>query len=319
MHTRPGRAAVANHRSTPVPADLWRRPLQTIRPQDVTGTYAHPRPEIARLSHMGLLHRVARGYYVVVPPEHVGRAWLPSLEAAAAGIASSIYGADNAILMGVSAARVWGAVPRALATAVVAVPQQHRPITLSDRPAVIRFVRRDTDALDAERVETPLGPALATSVEQTVLDLAKRPKLGNAEADVSAAVATLYARSDHDRLAQLAATQRLDAALRRAETWGDTGTSDRWPTQRGHRSGGSRQPARARSSTRRGSSSRRGTQSRQIGVGTGSERYREYLCRQTRLGTRLVGEDPTALIARPGSLADRAPCCRTALSGRATG
>lgn len=58
----------------------------------------------------------------------MGRLWLPSLEGAAAGIASTIYGADNAILMGVSAARVLGVIPRALATAVVAVPKQHRSI-----------------------------------------------------------------------------------------------------------------------------------------------------------------------------------------------
>ncbi|ORM38060.1 hypothetical protein BFL43_01620 [Williamsia sp. 1135] len=193
--------------------------MRTIRPQDAAKTYAHPRPELARLVDRGVVHRTARGYYVAVPPEHQGRTWLPELEAVAAGIASAIYGPDNAILMGVSAARVLGALPRALATAVVAVPKQHRPIELTDRAASVRFVKRDTNALDAERTTTPLGPALVTSPEQTILDLARRPALGDVEVDVHAAVAALYPRADHDRLAKLARSQRLVAALRRAERW----------------------------------------------------------------------------------------------------
>ncbi|MEU4314361.1 type IV toxin-antitoxin system AbiEi family antitoxin [Nocardia sp. NPDC024068] len=206
-------------RGTPIPADLARSALRTLRPQDAAHVYAHPRPELARLADRGVLHRAAHGYYIVVPQEQVGRPWLPGLEALAAGIASAIYGADCAVVMGVSAARLLGAIPRALATAVVAVPGQHRSIALSDRPATIRFVRRDTEKLDAERVETPLGPALATTPEQTVLDLARRPDLGNAQTDVPTAVAVLYRRSDPARLVELAESQRLVAALRRAEVW----------------------------------------------------------------------------------------------------
>ncbi|MFE3542458.1 type IV toxin-antitoxin system AbiEi family antitoxin [Nocardia sp. NPDC059177] len=210
---------MAEHRGTALPAELWRVPLRTLRPQDLAEIYAQPRPEIARLVDRGVLHRVAHGYYIIVPPDRVGRTWLPGLEAAAAGIATSIFGPDHAILMGISAARVLGAVPRALATVVIAVPGQHRPIALADRPARVRFVRRDTEVLDAERVETPLGPVLVTTPEQTVLDLARRPQLGNAESEVRQAIETLYRRSDPARLAQLAADQRLRAALRRAEGW----------------------------------------------------------------------------------------------------
>lgn len=206
-------------RGTPLPAELARFPLRTLRPQDAAHLYAHPRPELSRLADRGALHRVAPGYYIVVPQEYVGRSWLPGLEAAAAGIASAIYGADRAVVMGVSAARLLGALPRALATAVVAVPRQHRAIALSDRPATVRFVQRDTEVLDAERVETPLGPVLLTTPEQTVLDLARRPLLGNAETDVPAAITALYRRSDPVRLAALAEPQRLGAALRRAESW----------------------------------------------------------------------------------------------------
>ncbi|MGW5314681.1 type IV toxin-antitoxin system AbiEi family antitoxin domain-containing protein [Nocardia thailandica] len=210
---------MAEYRSTVLPGELWRAPLRTLRPQDLADIYAQPRPEIARLVDRGVLHRVAHGYYVIVAPDQVGRTWLPALEAVAAGIAASIYGPDHAIVMGISAARVLGAVPRALATAIVAVPRQHRPIALTDRSARVRFVRRDTDTLDAERVETSLGPALVTTPEQTVLDLARRPELGNAEAEVRPAIETLYRRSDPVRLAQLATDQRLGAALRRVQSW----------------------------------------------------------------------------------------------------
>lgn len=203
----------------PLPAELARVALRTLRPKDADGVYAHPRPELARLADRGVLHRVARGYYIVVPQEHVGRVWIPDLEAAAAGIASAIYGADHAVVMGVSAARLLGAIPRALAVAAVAVPGQHKPIPLLDRPATVLFVRRDADALDAERVETSLGPTLVTTPEQTVLDLSRRPLLGNAETEIAGAIAALYRRSDRDRLEELAREQRMVASLRRAEIW----------------------------------------------------------------------------------------------------
>lgn len=205
--------------STAVPHRLAARPLKTFRPAQAREVYAHPGPEIARLTERGLLHRLADGYYVVVPQNMVRRSWMPGLEIAAAGIASAIYGPDSIVAMGVSAARLHGAIPRALATAIVAVPQQHRPIALSDRAATVQFVKRDTQSLDAERYETVLGPTLVTTPEQTILDLAHRPGLGNAETDIPSAVVALYERSDKDLLHTLATEQRRLASLRRAETW----------------------------------------------------------------------------------------------------
>ena len=84
---------------------------------------------------------------------------------------------------------------------------------------MVTFVKRDTDSLDAELIETSLGAALVTTPEQTLLDLARRPGLGDAETDVPEAVAALYRSSDRGRLAQLAGEQRLGAALGRAEKW----------------------------------------------------------------------------------------------------
>jgi predicted transcriptional regulator of viral defense system len=210
---------MARKHSTAVPASLAARPLRTFRTGQANSTYTHPGPEIARLHEHGLLHRLADGYYAVVPQEMLGRKWIPNLESAAAGIATAINGFDNVVVMGISAARLHGAIPRALATAIVAVPRQHRPIALSDRPAVVRFVKRDTSALDAERIGTELGPVLVTTPEQTVLDLAHRPTLGDNAADVPTAVAALYVRSDKQRLQRLATEQRRLASLRRAEEW----------------------------------------------------------------------------------------------------
>ena len=205
--------------STPLPMDLARRPLRTIRPTDADNVYAHPRAQLRRLAEGGVLHRLADGYYVVVPQEEVGGPWLPGLEAAAAGVGAAIYGPDATVLMGVSAARMYGSIPRALSAAVVGVPTQHRPISLSDRTALVRFVKRDIGTLDAERINTELGPALVTTPEQTILDLAHRPELGDSASDVPTAVAALYARCDHPRLMALATRQRRLASLRRAEEW----------------------------------------------------------------------------------------------------
>lgn len=210
---------MASRHSTPIPSELAGYPLRTLRTRDAAVSYAHPRAEVARLAKRGLLHRVANGYYVVVPADMVGRDWIPNLEAAAAGIASATCGASNAVVMGISAARLHGAIPRALATAVVAIPKQHRPISLTDRTATIHFVKRSTSDLDAERIDTPLGPALVTSPEQTILDLAHRPRLGDAEVEIPSAVAALHRNSDDERLRTLAVEQRLMAALRRASMW----------------------------------------------------------------------------------------------------
>jgi hypothetical protein len=63
---------------------------------------------------------------------------------------------------------------------------------------------------------------LVTTPEQTVLDLAHRPELGDVAVDVRSAVAALYARSDLKRIAALASDQRRMASLSRAEAWART-------------------------------------------------------------------------------------------------
>jgi transcriptional regulator with AbiEi antitoxin domain of type IV toxin-antitoxin system len=190
--------------------------MRTFRAADAAVVYAHPAPQLRRLEQLGVLHRLAHGYYTVVPQDQIGTNWMPTLEGAAAGIAAARFHPDRAPLMGVSAARLHGALPRALAVAIVAAPAQHDPITLLDRPASVRFVKRDMTRVDVETVPTELGRALVTSIEQTVLDLARRPALNVAEDQIPDALRALLPRCEPEVLDELARRQRLRSALARA-------------------------------------------------------------------------------------------------------
>lgn len=202
--------------ATAVPTVLAARDVRVLRPIDAALVYAHPRAEVARLSRRSVLLKLATGYYAVVPPANVGdQAWRPSLEAAAWGIAAADYGTDAVALMGLSAARVHGAVPRALAVAVVAVPKQRPRLTLEGYAAEAAFVKRVASRLDLERHQLELGDAYVTTIEQTVLDLASRPQLGDVPEEAAAAARALLLRADRELLRDLAVAQRRQASLRR--------------------------------------------------------------------------------------------------------
>ncbi|HWM73707.1 MAG TPA: type IV toxin-antitoxin system AbiEi family antitoxin domain-containing protein, partial [Nocardioides sp.] len=55
-------------RASGLPAQLARRPFGVLRPVDAVGVYANPSKDLARLADRGLLHKLATGYYAVVPP-----------------------------------------------------------------------------------------------------------------------------------------------------------------------------------------------------------------------------------------------------------
>jgi hypothetical protein len=172
---------------------------------------------LMRLTNAGLLHRLADGFYVVVPHELAGNTqWVPTIEAAAAGIATAEFGPGHAALMGLTAARLHGVLPRALAVATVAAPRRRRNIVLRDRQGGIRFRPRDVTGLDLEMMHTELGPTLVTTPEQTVLDLAHRPADSADRAEADAAVRLLLPRCDKATLDHLASEQHLRPALRRA-------------------------------------------------------------------------------------------------------
>lgn len=205
---------MATTRRTGIPAELAQAPLRTVRARDVT-VYAHARPQLARLEQAGLLHRLATGYFAVVPQERVGAAWMPTLEGAAAGVSAADFGARGFALMGISAARLHHVMPRAVAVAVVAAPRRRRAVELADRVAVVRFLVRDLDVMQLEVMETDLGRCLVTTPEQTLLDLAHRPDEDALAEDVDTALSALAPRCDAEVLAEIAGRQRLGRALGR--------------------------------------------------------------------------------------------------------
>jgi predicted transcriptional regulator of viral defense system len=175
--------------------------------------YEHPRAEFARLARLGVLRRLATGYYALVPQERLGDGrWTPGIEAVALGVAQADYDAPSVALMGVSAARHHGATPRAMAVGVVAVPKQ-RPV-LQSAVGPVLFVKRDVGRLDLERIDTQLASGWVTTVEQTLLDLAARPELGGLSvSEVDSAIGALATRADWDLVRQLAREQHKPSAL----------------------------------------------------------------------------------------------------------
>jgi hypothetical protein len=193
-----------------------RAPLRTVRAAALADVYANPHKEARELVRRGVLHRLAHGFYCEVPAGSDPAIWKPSLEAAGAAVATAAYGDRVPVLMGLSAARLHRALPRAIGQAFVAVPTQRRPIHLADRDATVTFVTRDVGRLDAELTATDLGQALVTTPEQTVLDLARRDPAGT-DLDARQAIEALLGTLDDDLLAQLAADQRMGATLRRVK------------------------------------------------------------------------------------------------------
>ncbi len=202
--------------SVSVPPTLARRPNKVMRPRDIETIYAHPRAELARLARSGVVRRLAPGYYALLPQERLGDLrWRPELDAAALGVAQTDYGADAVALMGVSAARYHGAIPRAIVTAVVAVPKQ-RPALISDGGRMI-FVKRDVGRLDIEHIDTQLVSGWVTTIEQTLLDLADRPELGGLSGqDARRALSELGARAVWSIVGQLATAQHKPSAFKAA-------------------------------------------------------------------------------------------------------
>ena len=193
---------------------IARAPMRTVRAADLDDVYAYPGSQLAILERRGVIRRLAHGFYCAVPPEHVGAAWLPTIEAATAAVATSMYGEGVPVLTGLTAARVHRALPRAIGVGYVAVPSQRRPLRLAGRDGEIRFVRRAAHELDAVAVMTELGRALVTTPEQTVLDLARLDPRRQ-DPDAQEAIGTLWPRSDQDRLHDIAERQRMKATYAR--------------------------------------------------------------------------------------------------------
>jgi hypothetical protein len=195
-------------------ARLARAENRVLRPRDFRDVYTDPWGEFTRLAKTGALAKLAHGYYALIPEERRGEYWQPEIEGLALGIAVSDYGRDDVALMGPTAGRLLGAIPRALATATVAVPRQ-RP-ALMTAAGRVQFVMRNVERLDTQRVATEITEGWVTTPEQTVLDLADRPDLGGiAPATAEEAIHALAGRCDPQLVERLARDQRKRAAWQR--------------------------------------------------------------------------------------------------------
>ncbi|MEA5153610.1 type IV toxin-antitoxin system AbiEi family antitoxin [Raineyella sp.] len=202
--------------TTGLPVQITRAPLRTVRPVMLRRLYANPEKELVRMRKRGRLVRIASGTYTAKPDTvATDTAWFPNFEEAAIAYATGQYGPRVPILFGIGAARFHHAIPRALGVTVIAVPEQHRPVTLTNGGRVV-FTCTDTSMLDARLETGGLGKFMVTTPEQTFVDLLARPELGGLPAEAHAAAAALASRIDPDRARRIAAL-RPAAVQRRVQ------------------------------------------------------------------------------------------------------
>lgn len=139
---------------------------------------------------------------------------MPELEAVALGAGVGRGGGSGGV-DGVERGAGPRRFPRAVGVAVLAMAR-HRPVLqLTDRDAVVLFVRRNLVGLDLQRHQTEPGEGWVTSIEQTVVDLAARPDLGAMPQAALAAVAALVPRADPELLEELVAGHHRRPSVRR--------------------------------------------------------------------------------------------------------
>lgn len=195
-----------------VPATITDAPLRTVRPVMLRGLYANPEKELVRMRDAGTLVQIARGTYTAKPDTVApGELWAPPVEEAAMAYATAAYGDRVPVLAGVGAARWWHAIPRAVAVTVVAVPEQHRPVTLTTGGTVV-FTVRQAGTLATVAVPGTLGTFLVTTAEQTLIDLVTRRNLGGIPDEATDAARVLAPRIDTTRLRELLDTGPMTAA-----------------------------------------------------------------------------------------------------------
>lgn len=194
--------------------ELARTENRVVRPRDFRDLYTEPGVEFARLADEHVLARMAHGYYALVPEERRLDYWKPTIEGVALGVAVADYGRETVALMGITAARLLGVVPRALAAAVVTIPKARTKLTTT--VGTVEFVTRKIAGLEIQRVETDVTAGWVTTPEQTMLDLAVRPPRGGVTPrTVTDALRALGPRCDLELVARLATLQHKPAGWRR--------------------------------------------------------------------------------------------------------
>lgn len=198
-------------------------PLRTVRPVMLEHLYANPRKELVRMRDSGRLVQIAPGTYTAKPDTiPLDRAWRPAFEEAAMAYATAQYADRVPVLYGLGAARFHRAIPRAIGVTVIAVPEQHRPVALTDGGRVV-FTTTDVDRLNARLEHGSLGDFLVTTPEQTLLDLMERPELGGMGAEAAAAIRALTDTVDRAKVVELAGERTRVLQRRVRERFGPLG------------------------------------------------------------------------------------------------
>ena len=201
-------------RQVGIPSGIFLDPTLMATGLSAAKVYSQPAAELARLTKAGVLFKVARGYYAAVPINKRNTNWRPSLETLSAGVCNAVHGPGNGALWGLSAARIHGALPRAIAIGYVSGPTQHRPIEWQSGSGTVEFRKRNMHRLDLQFLDTELGPVLVTSIDQTILDLSAQSFI-NAQDLRAEAVKMLMGMTSIDRLMALAIRVRGQAAFAR--------------------------------------------------------------------------------------------------------
>lgn len=197
--------------------------MRTVRTRDLAALTTNTARALTRLVTRGAVVRLTHGIYTAPPDGADGHTWLPDLQTAAAAIATARFGPRRTALMGVSAARHWAAIPRAVGVAHVAVPTAgYAPLTLPDGSR-IRFTPRDLAVLDLILEPTPLGRALVTTPAQTLYDILTHPALTDAVGETSTAADNLAAQTTPSQLARvIRQTGRANPSVRERLHWMET-------------------------------------------------------------------------------------------------
>lgn len=192
-----------------------RAPLRTLRLKDVPELVRNTWRTTDRLVEQGALVRLTRGVYTAPPDGSDGRAWKPPLEAAALALATARFGAREVALMGVSAARHWVAIPRAIGVATVAVPRRgYAPIRI-EGGGLVKFVPRKMDALELVLEHTGLGEGLVTTPAQTLFDLLGRMDRDGLDGEVADAIENITPQAKPEEFAEIVSRARMVPARAR--------------------------------------------------------------------------------------------------------
>ncbi len=193
-----------------------RAPLRTARLKVLAGYGTNTWRTVDRLVDEGALTRLVHGVYTAPPDGRDGRTWKPPLEAAALAVATARFGPRNAALMGVSAARHWAAIPRAIGEATVAVPRGGYAPAELDAGGEVRFVPRDLQRLNLILERTALGDGLVTTPAQTLFDLLVRRTPDDLVKETEGAIRNLMAQVDVTEFEQITGAHRTNAQVRQA-------------------------------------------------------------------------------------------------------